>query len=278
MASLAPTASGTSTTRSQSTDWLTVVCIAVISYLVASVVHEGLGHAGAALFLGARNVHFSTAAENSDTEGLADEALRIISIAGPMVGLIVGGLLALLHARTRSGSAELRYCLWLTGYVCLFANSGYFLALSFANFGDINSFLSGVEHSFWWRLILTLLGTGVYVAVLFAARRTVDEFIGVSNRRARAVRLLLPSYLAGSAALIGSTLLGNQGVFLTLVSAAPATLGGTIGIPYTVFFVGEARPTTKPVPLTPQRSWVWYGAGVIAVIILALVLGPGVPR
>jgi hypothetical protein len=91
--------------------------------------------------------------------------------------------------------------------------------------------------------------------------------------------------------LILSTLLGKEGSYLALVSAIPATLGGTILLLYTILAVGGVRSSTVPVPLTPQRSLLWCGAGVLAILstltieasvvatswTLSLVTLPGVP-
>jgi hypothetical protein len=277
----APTTALTSqpaTDRPQQINALSVACIAIVSYLLGSVVHEGLGHGLAAVLLGAENLRLTTAALHLDSRSISDGSSRMVSIAGPLVGLIGGCLLALCHAKTRSRNAELRYCFWLTAYVCLFANSGYLMALSFLPFGDIDGFLKGVEHPFPWRLGLTVVGTVLYVAVMFLAGRTLDEFLGLTHRRARAAKLLMISYLAGSGSLIFSTCLGSEGFYLTLVSAIPATLGGTVGLPYTIFLVGGPKPATDPNPLTPGRSLPWYAAGGVAVLIHVLVLGPGVPR
>jgi hypothetical protein len=259
-------------------DLPSVACIAVVSYLLAALVHEGLGHGLTAVLLGAKGLRLSTAALHVDTSSISETASRTVSIAGPLVGLAVGGLLALCHARMRSRNAGLRYCLWLTAYVCLFANSGYLMALSFVQFGDIDGFLAGVEHPFPWRLGLTVLGGVLYVTALFMAAHALDEFLGLVDRRARAARLLVTSYVVGCASLILSTLLGNEGVYLTLVSAAPATLGGTFGVLYTTVLVGGPKPQTDPKPLTPGRGLGWYAAGVVAVLIHVLVLGPGFPR
>jgi hypothetical protein len=200
---------------------LTVACIAVVAYLVASVVHEGLGHGLAAVILGARGPRLTTAALHLDSKSVVPEASRIISIAGPLAGLLVGSLLALYHGRTRSGNPTFRYFLWLTAYVCLFANSGYLMALSFVRFGDIHGFVKGLDSPFAWRLVLTVVGTALSVVALFFAVRTLDEFLGRTRRRGRAARLLLISYVAGSVPLILSTLLGEGGAFLALASAAP---------------------------------------------------------
>jgi hypothetical protein len=261
-----------------SIDFLTVICIAIVSYLVASVIHEGLGHGVAAAMLGARDLSVSSAALHLDSQSISPAASRAISIAGPLVGLIVGLLLALFHANTSSRDAEFRYCLWLTAYVCLFANSGYLMALSFFHFGDIHGVVGGLEFEFAWRFGLTVLGTGLSFLTLFFAACTADEFLGLTGRRKRAAKLIVTSYFAGSAPLILSTFLGKDGSHLAAVSAIPATLGGTCLLLYTSLWVGEARPSTNPIPLTPTKSLPWYAAGVIALLIYGLVLGPGVPR
>lgn len=262
----------------QTIDLLTVAAIAVVSYQLASLVHEGLGHGLTAAALGASGLKLSTAALHVEAGSISPVASRAVSIAGPLVGLLVGALLAVCHANTRSGSAGFRYCLWLTAYVCLFSNSGYLMALSFAHFGDINAFVRGLNSPLAWRLGLTALGAALSVCTLFLAARTLDEFLGTTGRRGRAARLLVTSYLAGSVPLILSTLLGREGSRLAVISAIPATLGGTLFLLYTIPAVGEARPSTAAVPLTPRRSLAWCGAGVIALLVYGLVLGPGVPR
>jgi hypothetical protein len=262
----------------QTIDPLTVACIAVVAYLLGSVIHEGLGHGLTAALLGARDLRVSTAALHLDNCSISPEASRLISIAGPSTGLLVGLLLAWIHSHTRSKNAQFRYTLWLTAYVCLFANAGYLMALSFFPFGDIHGFVKDLEAPFVWRLGLTAVGTVVSLAALGYAGRTLDEFLGRTQRRTRAARLLVISYVAGSCPLILSTLLGKDGSYLALLSAMPATLGGTVFFLYTILVVGEARPSTNPVPLTPVKSLGWYGAGVLALLIYGFVLGPGVPR
>ena len=259
-------------------DALTVAAIAIVAYLLAADVHEGLGHGLTAAVLGARDLRLSTAALHLDDVSISREASRAISIAGPLAGLLVGSLLALYHATTQSSNAEFRYCLWLTAYVCLFANGGYLMALSFASFGDIHGFVEGLPAPFAWRLGLTVFGAAISFITVFLAGRTLDEFLGTSRRRNRAARLLVISYFAGSCPLILSTLLGKEGSYLALVSAIPATLGSTMLLLYTILAVGRARSSTAPVPLTPQRSLLWCGAGVLALLIYGFVLGPGVPR
>jgi hypothetical protein len=259
-------------------DPFTVICIAIVAYLLASVIHEGLGHGVTAALLGARDLRIYGAALHLDSESVSPEASRTISIAGPLASFLVGLLLALFHGNTRSKNAEFRFCLWLTAYVCLFSGAGYLMALSFFHFGDIHGFVKDFDSQFAWRLGLTLLGTILSFVGLFFAGRTLDEFLGRGHRRGRAAKLVVISYFAGSTPLILSTFLSKNGSYLALVSAIPATLGGTIFLLYTILAVGEARPSTDPDPLTPGKSLPWYGAGVMALFIYGLVLGPGFPR
>jgi hypothetical protein len=259
-------------------DWLTVICIAIVAYLLAAVVHEGLGHGITAALLGAHDLRLSGAVLHLDSKSISPTASRIVAIAGPLVGLFVGLLLALYHGNTRSKNAELRYCLWLTAYVCLFANAGYLMALSLFRFGDVHGLVQGLEGELAWRLALTALGTVLSLATVWFAARTLDEFLGRTGRRNRAAKLLVISYFAGSVPLILSTFLGKDGSYIAMVSAIPATLGGTILLFYVIPLVGEAKPSTDPVPLTPCKSVLWYVAGIIALLLYGLVLGPGVPR
>jgi hypothetical protein len=99
-----------------------------------------------------------------------------------------------------------------------------------------------------------------------------------ARRRRRPAKLLVTSCLAGAGPLILSTLFDKDGPYVTVVSAMPASLGGTAFLLYTILWVGDARPSTDPTPLTPGKSLRWYGAGVIALLLYGLVLGPGAPR
>jgi hypothetical protein len=80
----------TQATRPQSIDVFTVICIAMVSYVLAAIIHEGLGHGLTATVLGARDLRLSTAALHFDGESMSPRAARMISIAGPMGGLLIG--------------------------------------------------------------------------------------------------------------------------------------------------------------------------------------------
>jgi hypothetical protein len=164
------------------------------------------------------------------------------------------------HAFTRSQNASFRYFVWLTAFVCLFQGAGYLMALSLVNFGDIYGFVNGLEYALASRLGLTVLGVILSFVALYFAGRSLDKFLGRTRRRDRAAKLVVISYFAGGVPLILASLLGPKPE-VALIFAAPATLGGTIFLLYTIPAVHEARPTTNPRPAyTRQESGVvWRG-------------------
>jgi ABC-type amino acid transport system permease subunit len=170
------------TAQPQSIDPFTVICIAIVAYLLASIIHEGLSHGVTAAVLGARDLRVYSAKLHLDSESVSPEASRAISIAGPLGSLLVGLLLALYQGNTRSKNAEFRFCLWLTAYVCLFSGAGYLMALSFFHVGDIHGFVKDFDSQFAWRLGLTLLGAVLSFVALFFAGRTMDEFLGRNHK------------------------------------------------------------------------------------------------
>src|SRR5262249_52810349 len=141
----------------QAINALTIGCIAIVAYFIAiPIIHEGMGHGLTALALGASDVRLTSTALFFDADSVSTQAIRIINIAGPLASLLGGLLLALAYRTMPSRDPELLYFLWLTAFVCLFQGGGYFMALSFVQFGDIHHFVKGLEFEFAWRLGLTV--------------------------------------------------------------------------------------------------------------------------
>src|SRR5204863_5192488 len=114
------------TTMSEdSIDRLTVIAIATLAYTIANVVHEGLGHGGAVLLLGARPTMFNAIFFTYDESTASTTAQRLISAGGSIANLLVGLPLLALLARIRS--TRWRYFLWLFAAVNILTAFGYFL-------------------------------------------------------------------------------------------------------------------------------------------------------
>src|SRR5512132_726357 len=97
----------------------TIIAISALAYALANVVHEGLGHGGACLLLGARPTMFNAIFFNYDETTTSDSVQRAISAAGSIVNVIVGlPLIRLLRSRI-SLPPRWRYFLWLFSAVNL---------------------------------------------------------------------------------------------------------------------------------------------------------------
>src|SRR5262249_60186322 len=97
--------------RGDSIDLPTLVASAALAYSAANLVHEGLGHGGAALLLGARPTMLNAIFFNYDEATVSETGQRLISAAGSIVNLLVG--LPLLVLASRMGSSRWRYFLGL---------------------------------------------------------------------------------------------------------------------------------------------------------------------
>src|SRR5881628_3042569 len=143
-----------------SIDRITVVAIAVLAYTIANVVHEGLGHGGAALFLGARPTMFNAIFFNYDESTVSTTAQRLIAAAGSVADVIFGWIALALLPRARS--ARWRYFLWLFAAVNLLAAFGYLLYSGIAGIGDWARVVEGWARPVLWRAALMLSGAVLY--------------------------------------------------------------------------------------------------------------------
>src|SRR5260370_24959504 len=119
-------------------DALTIAGIAIIACILASVLHEGVGHGGACLLAGGKvwvisAVHMECSAET-----------RLVMAGGTLMNVAAGALCFALGRVTARTSPRLRYFMWLSMTVNLFTAAGYFGFSGIGGFGDWGSFISGL--------------------------------------------------------------------------------------------------------------------------------------
>jgi hypothetical protein len=262
-------------------DLPTIVAISALAYAAANLVHEGLGHGGAALLLGARPTMLNAIFFSYDEATASDAVRRVISAAGSIVNVIVGlPLVALLRSRIRL-PASARCFLWLFCAVNLLTAFGYLLFSGVGGVGDWARVIAGARPAWLFRLALVVPGALLYFVV--APRLlmpALDPFLGRNPeaRLARARRLSLVPYFTGAATLIVAGLLNPLGMQVVLISAAAASLGGTSLLAwYPARPRTPSRFATDP-PLGVARSITWIAAAAIAMAFFVLVLGPGCAR
>jgi hypothetical protein len=263
-------------------DLITAGAIAIVAYLIAVFTHEALGHGLASLLVHAPIQHVTSVDLASDLSRLSPWQARFVEAAGCCAQFILAGVVYLGYRRSKLASGNWRYFLWLVYFINILVPAGYLMALSLAPFGDWNDFVQGLRPELLWRLVLTIIGASITVAAIFIGARQLDEFLGrdVTKRFGFAMQLVLNTYLVGSTAHTLAGVLNPDGAILVLISAAAGSFGGTIGLFWTGFVAARIPPhaDTPQAPRVVTRQAAWLVAGVVALIILFAVLGPGVPR
>lgn len=258
-------------------DLLTVAAIGMVAYLIANVVHEGVGHGGTCLLVGGRAEAVSSAWFDGDLAAVGPWGQRAVRAGGTVANLLVGGGAALLLARLRPRGAHSYYALWLVAMANLFPGSGYLMVSPFGNFGDWKEFVKGLPHPLAWRIGLTLLGAACGLLVLRAGSRLLHPLVGsgdekLRQRRARPLAWV-PYLVAGGLVFPLAALLNPYGkgfVFSTLL----AHLGGSAWLAWLPEWLKAAPGDEAPPVLGRHRGWI--AAGIAATVIVVAVLGPGI--
>jgi hypothetical protein len=254
-------------------DTVTIAGIALIAYILASVLHEGLGHGGACLATGGKPIMVSTVAMECSADN------RLVIAGGTLVNVAAGALFLALGRMTRRSSSRLKFFLWLSMTVNLFTAAGYFLFSGIGGFGDWAVFIRGFSPQWAWRAGMTVFGAAAYLLVGRLALLELRPLIGSDRKERfiRAVRLTRVPYFAGGILACVAGALNPDGLILVALSAAASTFGGTSGLLWTIDWLnGDRIPLgMEPEPMRVRRSWGWIAAaGVLALAFIA-VLGPG---
>lgn len=254
-------------------DTLTIVGIALIAYILASVLHEGVGHGGACLATGGKPIMVSTVAMECSADN------RLVTAGGTLVNVVAGALFLVLGSMARRTSPRLKFFLWLSMTVNLFTAAGYFLFSGIGGFGDWAMFIRGFSPQWAWRAGMAVFGAATYLLVGRLSLLELRPLIGSDKKQrfSRAVRLTRVPYFAGGILACVAGALNPDGLILVALSAAASTFGGTSGLFWTIDWLKGDRipPGAEPEPKPIPRSWGWIvTAGVLAVAFIA-VLGPG---
>ncbi len=178
-------------TNSPETDPVTVACIGIVAYILANIIHEGLGHGGACLITGGRPLLIT--AVNMDCS--ADN--RLVIAGGTLMNAAAAALFFFIGRNTPRTSPYLKYFAWLSMTVNLLDASGYLLFSGIGGFGDWAMFIQGFSPQWAWRIGLSVIGLIAYVLCARGCLLELRPLIGGCPKRyIVARRLCLPPYLA----------------------------------------------------------------------------------
>ena len=256
-------------------DSLTVGAIGILAYMLGSVLHEGVGHGGACLLVGAKALALSSVYFECSLDS------RLVLAGGALMNLLAGALFFALGRLTGRSYPRLKYFFWISMTVNLFTGTGYFLFSGIGGIGDWGAFIQGLGPQWLWRIGLTIFGAATY---LLAARTSLLELrplIGSNKeqRYQRAVRLSVIPYFAGGTLMCIAGALNPEGMILILISAAASTFGGTSGLMWTANWLNRGTvipygPPAEPMPI--HKSWPLIVAACAMAIAFVRVLGPSV--
>src|SRR5437667_3524509 len=177
--------------RSARVDVPTVIAISALAYTLANIVHEGLGHGGACVLVGARPTVLNAIFFEYDEQAARLVQQKWISAGGSIANVLVG-LPILRVLRRERLPASWRYFLWLFAAVNLLTAFGYLLYSGIGGIGDWAHVVQGLGSA--WLLRRGMAIVGAVLCVIVAPRLLVpplDALLGTDRPvRAPPCRLL----------------------------------------------------------------------------------------
>ena len=260
-------------------DRLTLIAVSALAYVVNVALHEHAGHAAACVLLGSHALELGAFYVSCDDTLLGATAVRLVAIAGPVVGLLVGFAAFLILRRTDIRQGARWYFTWLLGSLGLMTSTGYLLSSGVSGIGDLgfeaDSALAGFMPQWAWRAALILAGAVSYFFAVRLAARTIDPYIaGAGPVRSRAaLRMLGLSYGTGAVVYLLIGVLNPYGFVIVATAALASSMGGTSGLLWMGRLLDRGRAVPQP-GLQLTRSTGWIVAALLIVVAYALIFGP----
>jgi hypothetical protein len=255
-------------------DWLTVVAIAAIAISFNVAFHEGV-HALTCLMVGSHLQAYSALYASCDSPTVFQE--KMVSGSAPTFNLIAGVLLWIILQHSRKQAPETQFFLWLLMLMNMWYGAGYFMLSGIANIGDWAVVINGWELSWLWRVLMTIIGTLLFIVFLWLAFQELGKMIGgdADEQIHRANKLCTLSYITSFAVVLMAGFFCPYGLLsLPVTAGAFATLGALSPLLWMMRWF-RTKNFVKPVkePLEIHRKWQWLIASVIVVFTYVFILG-----
>lgn len=249
-----------------------MIAIALLTYALGSIIHEGLGHGGACVLTSHQPLVMST------VHFQCSQDTRLVSAGGTIMNFIAG-LVCWAASRWVKRNTRVRYFFWLLMAINFFTAAGYFLFSGIGGIGDWAEIIRGLRPVWAWRLLLAVFGIIAYAACVWLALCELLPFLGSDPRERirRAWRLTLVPYLAGGILSCIAGALNPVGMILVAISAAAASFGGTSGLAWMTTQLHNPRLRNSS-PELPEltRSFAWIAVAGACAAIFIFVVGPGI--
>lgn len=252
-----------------SDDTLTICAISVLAAMLASVLHEGIGHAAIALATGTKSGLLTAISWSSESDS------RLVAAGGTLVNLAAGAVFWAALRRAQKLSITTRYFLLISMAFNLFDGTGYFFFSGVSDFGDWARVIEGMQPHWIWRLVLLTVGVATYYAAVILVGQGYIHDLGVRlEDSARLRKLSLLPYISAIVIVGLAGLLNPISKRLVWQSALPATAGAHSGL---LWFRHCVPKKTAPLNSSEiiERSYRWICTATVAALIYIVVLGHG---
>ncbi len=251
-------------------DWATIAAIGTLACITDTMLHEGVGHGGAALWSGASRIVMTTVSMNANLDN------KWIEAAGTLVNLIAAAILWLLLRTAKIRAPRARYFLVLTFAFNVFSGTGYFLFSGVTDFGDWSVVIQGLQPHWLWRAALIAIGIAAYWFAIVLVGSLLRPYLGEKGGHSpRCRRLTWIPYVTAVALAACGSIFNPLGLPLLWQSALPATMGANAGMISMVNSI-RPRPPQEDDPGPISRSVAWIAAAIVLALVYVLVVGCGV--
>lgn len=255
-------------------DWLTVISIAAIAFSLNMMMHEGL-HALACLGVGADLQEYSalhvSCIKHTTFQG------KIIAGSAPFYNLFAGIILWIIVRKSQNRASENWYFLWLFMLINLLYGSGYFMFSGIANVGDMAVVINGWEPVWFWRILMTIVGSLMFTFFIWLALREFGKMVGGDNSEqiGRANKISILSYGTSLAVVLMAGVFSPYGFLsLSVTAGLLAVLGGLSPLLWMMqWFQAKMFEKLDKPPLEIRRKWSWIVSSIVVVFFYTFVLG-----
>ena len=167
--------------------------IAAIAFCLNVALHEGV-HALACLGVGGDLQEYSALYVSCDEHTTCQG--KIIAGSAPFYNLFAGIILWIIVRKSQNRASETWYFLWLFMLINLLYGSGYFMFSGIANVGDMAVVTSNWQPIWFWRVLMTIVGSLMFMFFIWLALREFGKMIGgdSSEQIGRANKISIISY------------------------------------------------------------------------------------
>ena len=258
----------------------TLIAISIIAWVLVNILHEIVGHAGAAFIVGipVKAVSTSTVYLDVDWDQFIAEhgftPIRFVVLSGTVVN-IVTGILAILALKWRKViNTAMCYFLWLFATFSIIIVAMNMVTNTIFGFGDWTEFISTLEQHNIWKIII--IGIGL---VLMVSGYVLSLRQWIPRMKGHRLTLLKITGIPVATMIAVQTLSLLRNPFTTLPPESSPYLASALA--YIHFILWVVVVNLVPLPRSNDsinsiqlpRSNVWLILGFIILIIFVLVLG-----